>query len=206
MPRKPKYLQSESGGRERWLISYTDIVTILLILFVAAAAQGMKDRVTPPPAPPPPAIKPDPPKPALARIGERLKQRGVDLRLEAKGLVISLPQVILFASGDDRVNDEAMPLLGDIADELRTIPNKIALVGHADSVPIHNTRFHNNWELSSARSLSLLTLLKTKFDIPESRLSIQSYGSNSPRESNETADGRAENRRVELLILDEPGQ
>jgi chemotaxis protein MotB len=206
MPRKPKYLQSESGGRERWLISYTDIVTILLILFVAAAAQGMKARVTPPPPPPPPAIKPDPPKPALARIGERLKQRGVDLRLEAKGLVISLPQVILFASGDDRVNDEAMPLLGDIADELRTIPNKIALVGHADSVPIHNTRFHNNWELSSARSLSLLTLLKTKFDIPESRLSIQSYGSNSPRESNETADGRAENRRVELLILDEPGQ
>jgi len=206
MPRKPKYLQSESGGRERWLISYTDIVTILLILFVAAAAQGMKARVTPPPPPPPPAIKPDPPKPALARIGERLKQRGVDLRLEAKGLVISLPQVILFASGDDRVNDEAMPLLGDIADELRTIPNKIALVGHADSVPIHNTRFHNNWELSSARSLSLLTLLKTKFDIQESRLSIQSYGSNSPRESNETADGRAENRRVELLILDEPGQ
>jgi len=206
MPRKPKYLQSESGGRERWLISYTDIVTILLILFVAAAAQGMKARVTPPPPPPPPAIKPDPPKPALARIGERLKQRGVDLRLEAKGLVISLPQVILFASGDDRVNDEAMPLLGDIADELRTIPNKIALVGHADSVPINNTRFHNNWELSSARSLSLLTLLKTKFDIQESRLSIQSYGSNSPRESNETADGRAENRRVELLILDDSGQ
>ena len=206
MPRKPKYLQSESGGRERWLISYTDIVTILLILFVAAAAQGMKARVTPPPPPPPPAIKPDPPKPALTRIGERLKQRGVDLRLEAKGLVISLPQVILFASGDDRVNDEAMPLLGDIADELRTIPNKIALVGHADSVPIHNTRFHNNWELSSARSLSLLTLLKTKFEIPESRLSIQSYGSNSPRESNETADGRAENRRVELLILDDSGQ
>jgi|SRR5689334_1250006 chemotaxis protein MotB len=206
MPRKPKYLQSESGGRERWLISYTDIVTILLILFVAVAAQGMKARVTPPPPPPPPALKPDPPKPALARIGERLHQRGVDLRLEAKGLVISLPQVILFASGDDRVNDEAMPLLGDIADELRTIPNKIALVGHADSVPIHNTRFHNNWELSSARSLSLLTLLNTKFEIPESRLSIQSYGSNSPRESNETADGRAENRRVELLILDDSGQ
>ena len=206
MPRKPKFLQSESHGRERWLISYTDIVTILLILFVAVAAQGMKARVTPPPPPPPPTVKPEQPKPALARIGERLKQRGVDLRLEAKGLVISLPQVILFASGDDRINDDAMPMLADIADELRAIPNKIALVGHADSVPIHTTRFHNNWELSSARSLSLLSVLSTKFDIPESRLSIQSYGSFDPKQSNETADGRAENRRVELLILDDPAQ
>ncbi|HYL72751.1 MAG TPA: OmpA family protein [Bryobacteraceae bacterium] len=205
MRRKPKYLESDHSTRERWLISYTDIVTILLILFVAVAAQGMKARVTPPPQPAPPSPIENP-RQSLILLGERLKQRGIDLRMEARGLVISLPQVILFASGEDHVNPASLPLLTEIAGELRAIPNKIALVGHADTVPIHNNRFHNNWELSAARSLNLLTLFSGQFAIPESRLSIQSYGSNSPRNDNDTADGRAENRRVEMLILAETAQ
>ncbi|HEY6393661.1 MAG TPA: OmpA family protein, partial [Bryobacteraceae bacterium] len=69
-------------------------------------------------------------------------------------------------------------------------------------VPIHNRRFKNNWELSSARSLSLLSLLTTGYGIPESRLSVQSYGTSNPKGSNDTETGRAENRRVEILILD----
>ncbi len=87
---------------------------------------------------------------------------------------------------------------------LLELNNKVALVGHADAVPIHNQRFKNNWELSAARSLSLLSLLTTEYGIPESRLSIQSYGTSNPKGSNETQEGRAENRRVEILILDEP--
>jgi chemotaxis protein MotB len=207
MPRKPQYLQADHGTRERWLISYTDIVTILLILFVAVAAHGMKARVTPPPQPvPAPPAPIENPRQALTQLGERLKQHGVDLRMEARGLVISLPQVILFPSGEDHVNPASLPLLTEIAAELRAIPNKIALVGHADPVPIHNNRFRNNWELSAARSLNLLTLLSGQFGIPESRLSIQSYGSYSPRNPNDTEDARAENRRVEMLILDEAAQ
>jgi len=206
MPRKPKYLESDHSTRERWLISYTDIVTILLILFVAVAAQGLKARVTPPSQPVPPPAPIESPRQALTQLGERLKQHGVDLRMEARGLVISLPQVILFASGEDHVNPTSLPLLTEIAAELHAIPNKIALVGHADTVPIHNNRFHNNWELSTARSLNLLTLLSAQFGIPESRLSIQSYGSYNPRNPNDTEGGRAENRRVEMLILDEASQ
>lgn len=204
MPRKPKYFQTEAGGRERWLISYTDIVTILLILFVSVAAQSMKARIVPPPTPPPKPI--EQPPPALQQSAERLKQRGLDVHLEARGLVINLPQVILFPSGEDRIGPDADALLSQIADELRSIPNKVALVGHADRVPIHNNRFHNNWELSAARSLTLLTLLSTQFGIPESRLSIQSYGSNSPRNPGDSEEARAENRRVEMVILDAGGQ
>jgi chemotaxis protein MotB len=79
-------------------------------------------------------------------------------------------------------------------------------VGHADAIPIHNQRFKSNWELSAARSLNLLALLASQYGIDETRLSIQSYGSYSPRNSNDTVDGRAENRRVEILILDDPAQ
>jgi len=205
--RKPKYLEAEQTGRERWLISYTDIVTLLLVLFVAAAAQSVHARLPVPPVrsadPVAVAAPPQNSRQTLIQAEQRLRQHGLDLRLEKRGLIISLPQTILFSSGEDRVAPAAFPILSQIAEVLSGIPNKVALVGHADSIPIHNSRFHNNWELSAARSLSLLTLLINQYGIPESRLSLQSYGSNSPVSSNDTEAGRAENRRVEILILDD---
>jgi chemotaxis protein MotB len=203
--RKPKYLETEQTGRERWLISYTDIVTLLLILFVAAASQSVHARlpVPPVPAPDPVAAPPQNSRQTLIQAERQLQQHGFELQLEKRGLIISLPQTILFSSGEDRVTPAAFPMLSQIAEVLSGIPNKVALVGHADSIPIHNGRFQNNWELSAARSLSLLTLLVNQYGIPESRLSLQSDGSNSPKSSNDTEAGRAENRRVEILILDE---
>jgi chemotaxis protein MotB len=210
---KPKYLESEHGGqRERWLISYTDFVTILLILFVAIAAQGIHSATQPSG---PPQVKPNASKPeakmqdsrlALAGADQKLKQEGLDSHLEKRGLVISLPQAILFPSGEDRVMPTAFPIVSQIAEVLKSVPNKVALVGHADSVPIHNQRFQNNWELSAARSVNLLEVLSNRFGISESRLSVQSYGSNDPKDSNDTETGRAENRRVEILLLDESAQ
>lgn len=218
MVRKPRYLQAEQGGsKERWLVSYTDFVTILMILFVSIAAQGfrapqlahaaqttqpLKPATKPAPAPTP---KPQP-SPALAQADLRLRQQGIDSHVEKRGLVITLPQEILFPSGEDSLVPSALPVLSQIADVLASVPNKVALVGHADSVPIHNKRFRDNWALSAARSLSLLELLHTRYGIPESRLSVQSYGAYDPKESNDTATGRAANRRVEILLLDESAQ
>jgi chemotaxis protein MotB len=204
MIRKPKYLQpAEHGGRERWLISYADVVTILLILFIAIAAQSLKARVDPPLVLPKQEVQVDP-RANLHRVEGRLRARGLDVELEVRGLIISLPQAILFQSGDDRLNPSALPVISQIASVLLEIDNKIALVGHADAVPIHNQRFKNNWELSAARSLSLLSLLTAEYGIPESRLSVQSYGTANPKGPNDTEVGRAENRRVEILILDAP--
>jgi chemotaxis protein MotB len=235
---KPKYLSSEHGGqRETWLVSYTDFVTILLILFVAIAAQGLHSAQTQnpqstaatsiPTAPVPttPTQTPTTPGPlpaaqpqqseshqasesheALMRANEKLRAQGIDSRMEARGLVISLPQAILFPSGEDHVLPAALPIVSQIAEVLNSVPNKVALVGHADSIPIHNQRFQSNWELSAARSVNLLEVLSTRYGISESRLSVQSYGSNNPKDSNETAAGRAENRRVEILLLDETTQ
>jgi chemotaxis protein MotB len=204
--RKPKYLLSEGGAvRDRWLLSYTDMVTILLILFVSVAAQGMKARNPPPPATaPPPALPVVTPRPTLVEAERKLKPAGLDVKLESRGLVISLLQSILFASGDDQVNHQAWPSLSRIAAVMRENKNNVVLVGHADTTPIHNRRFRDNWQLSAARSLSLLALLTTQYGIPESRLSIESFGSNQPLGSNDTQAGRTANRRVEILILDDP--
>src|SRR5258708_7258582 len=129
MHTKPKYLQAETGGRERWLISYTDVVTILLILFIAIAAQSLKARVDPPPV----VVK----QSKLRGVEEKLRTQGLDLKLQTRGLVISLPQAILFQSGDDHLNPSALPVISKIAAVLLEIDNKVALVGHADAIPIH---------------------------------------------------------------------
>jgi len=218
MGRKPKYLESGGAHRDRWMISYSDIMTILLILFISIAAQAFQQRLhavptsaadrpevekpNPVPPPTPPAQMP-PLNSNLRDAQQALRERGIDPRLEARGLVISLPQAILFPSGQDEISDSARPMIWQIADVLSAMPNKVSLVGHTDAIPIHNSRFKNNFELSAARSLKLLALLSTHYGIPEARLSATSFGSYNPKAPNDTADGRAENRRVEIVILPE---
>ena len=206
---KPAYFQKDISGRDRWMVSYLDVLTILLILFVAIAAQALQ---TPPPKPPEPVAKVaepvPPPRSPMAALQKELEQSNpdvkLDVHLDSRGVVISLPQALLFSPGEDHINADAIETVGAIGDFLRTIPNNVSLVGHSDAIPIHNRRFSSNWELASARGLRLLELLSSRYGIDESRLSVQSYGSNDPKSSNDTPDGRASNRRVEIVILEKP--
>jgi chemotaxis protein MotB len=197
MTRKPHYLESEVSSR--WMISYMDMVTILLIFFVAVSAQSLNK----------PTHHPQPKAASAASHGplaatlRNLEHRGLDVKMEPRGLVISLPQTVLFASGEDQVSETALPIIDQIAEALRDIPNQVSLAGHADAVPIHNRKFRDNWELSTSRSLRLLELLRERYGIPEARLSLASYGSTNPRGPNDTEEGRASNRRVEIVIRDE---
>jgi chemotaxis protein MotB len=81
----------------------------------------------------------------------------------------------------------------------------VRLEGHTDSVPIHNSRFRSNWELSAARSIALLTLLTDEYGVSHERISIAGYADTTPVASNETDDGRTRNRRVDVVILNETG-
>ncbi|HEY3740260.1 MAG TPA: OmpA family protein [Bryobacteraceae bacterium] len=200
--------------RDRWTTSYADFVTILLVLFVAIAAQGLQSAVplkvaipvaaAPEPAPVVRVALPLPPKPpAILAALAPLEALGVKLKVESRGIVISLEQKVLFDSGDDRISDQALLVISEIAGVLRGVPNKISLIGHADSRPIHSKRFRDNWELSVARSLRLRELLSREFGIAEGRLSVASLGANDPVDSEDTEEGRANNRRVEFVIADE---
>jgi chemotaxis protein MotB len=205
---KPRYLQVETVSRDRWMISYLDVLTILLIFFVAVAAKSLatakaeelaKSIQTVKPAPQPDSQR----NPQRSLIQEKLERYGLTWRAEQRGVVISLPQAVLFQEGGAEVTTVALPVIGQIASVLQEIPNSISLGGHADPLPIHNLQFKSNWELAAARSLSLLNLLTARYGIAEARFSIASYGSNDPTHPNDTPDGRAGNRRVEVLILDQ---
>jgi chemotaxis protein MotB len=187
--------------RDRWMVSYMDVLTILLIFFVAAAAQTRVPHPETQAVKTPAKVEQAPPQAQpLLEPQRKLELLGLDLKREPRGLVISLPQTILFASGDDKINAAARTTVDQIAAILREIPNKVTLVGHADAVPIHNRRFKNNWELAAARSLRLLELLGRDGGIDEARLSVASYSSFDPTDTDQTPDGRASNRRVEIVI------
>jgi len=190
------------------MVSYLDVLTILLILFVAMAAQTLQDSQKKPAPAAAAAIAPaaapvaSAPNTALDAIRQDLEKTHLDVRVDSRGVVVSLPQALLFQAGEDKVNADALTTVQAIGDVLSKIPNNVSLVGHADATPIHNRRFANNWELAAARGLRLLELLSSRYGIEESRLSVESFGSYDPKSSNETPDGRASNRRVEIVILD----
>jgi chemotaxis protein MotB len=127
------------------------------------------------------------------------------LSLEPRGLVVSMQQVVFFPSGADAVAPETYPSIEKVAAVVRKLPNQVRLEGHTDSVPIHNPRFRSNWELAAARGIAMLELLATRFAIDRGRLAIAGYADTVPVESNATAEGRARNRRVDLVILNSTG-
>jgi chemotaxis protein MotB len=123
------------------------------------------------------------------------------LQLNPRGLTITLQEKSFFASGEDMIYERTYPTLERVARIISQLPNPVRLEGHTDSVPISNARFKNNWELSTARSIALQQLLETKFGLDTSRYVVAGYAQNQPVASNDTEEGRARNRRVEIIIL-----
>ncbi|MBK9167840.1 MAG: OmpA family protein [Bryobacterales bacterium] len=147
--------------------------------------------------------------PSLDLLKEELKAEidsgMLQVHMEARGLVVSLREAAFFAPGDDSVNSGVFPVLERVAGIVSALPNRIRLEGHTDSVPIHTARFRSNWELSSARGVAMLRALQERFGVPASRMSVGGYAETVPVESNDTPDGRARNRRVDIVILNEYG-
>jgi len=136
-----------------------------------------------------------------AELAAELKAGKLQVNLEPRGLVISLRQAVFFPSGTDAIDPKTYPIVEKLADVLKGIPNPIRLEGNADAIPIHNQRFRSNWDLSAARSIAMLDLFVSRYNIPRQRCAITAYAENNPVDSNETAEGRAKNRRVDIVIL-----
>jgi chemotaxis protein MotB len=134
-------------------------------------------------------------------LAEEIKEGKVDVRLEPRGLVVSLRQAAYFPSGGDDIAASAAQSLSKIADTIRPLPNSVRLEGHTDAVPIHNNRFRSNWELSAARSIAMLELFTSQYGIPRDRFAIAGYADTVPVASNDTEEGRTRNRRVDIVIL-----
>lgn len=128
----------------------------------------------------------------------------ISLRLGAGGLAIVMSDNILFDSGKATLKRSAYSILDKVAAVIKKeVPGKnIGVSGHTDSMPIKHSTWRSNWELSTARATNVLHYLEEE-GIPSSRLSATGYGEHRPIATNATASGRAQNRRVEIVILPE---
>jgi chemotaxis protein MotB len=139
-----------------------------------------------------------------AALDQEIKAGKIEVHMEPRGLVVSLKQATYFPSGGDTIAPETLGSIEKIAAAIEGLPNVVRLEGHTDSVPIHTDRFRSNWELSAARSIAMLELLSTKYEIPRERLAIAGYADTVPIAPNDTEENRALNRRVDIVILNHP--
>jgi chemotaxis protein MotB len=225
---------------ERWLLSYADFITLLMVFFIImysmsvvnqakfqSLAQSLNEAMsgsnasalppgeTSPPLDPPLDPLPQPPEDdaleqaaledVYQQILESLQKNGlqdsVGLSIDERGLVISLNAMATFESGRAEIQPSFIPQLITIADILNSIDNYVRIEGHTDNVLVGAGPYQSNWELSTARATSLVQLFIHNSEILPAKLSAVGYGEYRPVASNDTSEGRAKNRRVDIVVI-----
>ncbi len=142
---------------------------------------------------------------AAARITAALKEemeRGtVDVETRGDRVVIRIREKASFPSGRAEVKPEFRPILARIGQILQDTDGQIIVAGHTDNVPIHTRRFRSNWELSASRAVSVVHELQRVARIDARRIAIEGRGETQPVAPNDSAENRARNRRVEIVVL-----
>ncbi|MGB3412750.1 MAG: OmpA family protein [Microthrixaceae bacterium] len=139
-------------------------------------------------------------------IRERAAAAGVSaaisFRREDRGLIVSIvSDDVLFGPGSADLRADGRVALDVLAGALNELPNRISIEGHTDNIPISNAKFPSNWELSTARAGTVLRYLVDSHGLDKTKLVAGGYAEQRPLEPNETVEGRARNRRVDIAVL-----
>lgn len=212
-----KPLLPKKEGEDQWLMSYGDLMTLLLTFFVLMFAMSQIDPVK---------LQivaqsmnramggaPSEQRITLAQIQsdlERIVQEEgletqVEVRRDMHGVALSLKGSTFFKSGSTDLLKPAVSFLKIIAKQIQRVPYQIAVEGHTDDVPIHTAMFPSNWELSTARAGKVVRFFMQN-GVPADRLRAMGFADTKPVDpkiGNRTEEARARNRRVVVLFLDE---
>ncbi len=153
-------------------------------------------------------MAPPPVKVDLEKLQERLSgmlsnqiaDHIVSMKIGRDGLVISLREAGFYDSGSAEVHPSSLPILNKIATALASSPYDIRIEGHTDNVPIHTEQFDSNWELSTTRATRLTRIFVADNFAPY-RMSASGYAEFHPVATNDTAEGRGQNRRIDIIVL-----
>ncbi|MED3550853.1 flagellar motor protein MotB [Cytobacillus praedii] len=251
--RKKKKGHDEGHVDESWLLPYSDLLTLLLALFIVLFASSSIDAVKfqaiskafssaltggtgmmefPSPLPEGQMQADEETEDTEAddpnglKIDKKLLQKVDQKELEAiqvkvnkfiednqltgklqtsltgEGLMVSIRDNVLFAPGSADVRPEDLKIANDIAELLvMDPPRNIIISGHTDNVPIGNAPFDSNWELSVMRAINFMKIILKNHELDPRMFSAKGFGEFQPVASNDTVEGKAKNRRVEILIL-----
>ncbi len=136
------------------------------------------------------------------RLASLMAGDKVAVRLTSRGLVLSLREAAFFDTGKDTFRSGGKPLLREVGQAMQGITDQpIRLEGHTDNVPILTKDFSSNWDLSTARAIRVMNALKGGLGLAPEKISVSGYGAVRPIADNRTPEGRAANRRVDIVIL-----
>ncbi|MFC0266781.1 OmpA/MotB family protein [Kushneria aurantia] len=197
-------------AEEGWLTSYLDMLTLLITFFVllltlipqgsgeaddnrrvglASDASSLAQR----------ASGLQPAHQGLHPRFSGLKMQGVSVLTGREGITLRIDNSLLFGSGEASLTTRGQEVIASLTDQLASFDGQISVEGHTDNVPIDTLRFPSNWALSSARAIAVVRYLQS-MGIAPSRMRAVGYADTRPVESNDTPEGRAANRRVEILL------
>lgn len=136
----------------------------------------------------------------LKQLKSMIDAGKLKVRIVRNKMVVELPEAVLFASGSAKLKPEGVRVLAELGPVLASIKERMFQVGgHTDNKPIRTKRFPSNWELSGARSIDVTQLL-IEYGVPATRISAAAYAATQPVASNDTPEGRALNRRIEIAL------
>jgi len=238
-----KIKKEKKDNSERWLLSYADFITLLMVFFIimysmssvnAEKFQALADSMNaamsgggsgdgsgvgigiasfssllPSTSPDSSQMGDQAEQDELDQTAQAIQQYlqeynlqdSVKLRVDERGLVVILADTTTFESGSAEIISSFIPKLIQIADILSKVDNYVRIEGHTDNVPAAGGKFKSNWEVSTARATSLVQLFISQSSIAPEKLSAIGYGEYRPIAPNDTEDGRARNRRVEIVVI-----
>jgi len=242
--RAPAIPRKEKDRSERWLLTYADMITLLLLFFIilysmssisaakfqqvsqafasifnagpfalfdtkSAGGAGVLEGLTP--GQQVQSSRGGPQQgtggasmlrtQAVSALQNLVKAGKVKVIPTENGFAISLISDTYFGSASATLAPDAMPVLQQVAEFLGGISNSIVVEGYTDNIPPDTKKWTSNWQLSSERSLAVLQTIED-YGVPTDRLSSSAYGETRPVQSNDTAEGRAFNRRVDIVIVE----
>jgi chemotaxis protein MotB len=133
-------------------------------------------------------------------LEQEISEGLIDVETEGTNIIIRIQEKGSFPSGRANLNPDFFEVISKITEVIATTPGKIIVAGHTDNIPISTKRFRSNWELSSARAVTVVHAMLSNAALEEDRFLIQGYADSKPLVENDTAENRALNRRVELII------
>ncbi len=245
MARRRKRQEWHHENLDRWLLTYADMITLLMLFFIIMYAMsnvdtekykqlsealqsvftggnltvfdqssspgspGLLTGVTP--GQPIEAKKPGNTQgtggtsmlrsQATSTLQNLIKSGRVKIIPTEMGLAISLVSDFNFGAASAELAPDAFSVIQQVAAFLTQIPNNIVVEGHTDSAPVDTTKWSSNWQLSAERALTVLQALAA-YGMPENRLSMAAFGDTRPIRSNDTPEGRAYNRRVDIVLVE----
>lgn len=247
MSKRNKHKQQQHGEEsgEAWLLPYSDLMTLLLAVFIVLFAVSQIDKeksqqmseaftdsmmtktyaeakisgqeTTQPPSTSSSSVSTPS---AVGETSELEQMEALKAKLDAKlesenltasvktgidsrGLVVSVNNAIFFDPGSAQIKKENEKTLLDIARTVNTMNNFIRIEGHTDNVPMKSETYPSNWDLSAARAANVVQLFINQADVPPEKLVAVGYGEYRPIADNSTEEGRAKNRRIDIIVLSE---